>query len=223
MDLKKLKEEDEKNIEKISKKNFLKKFWHLLWKDDSLKGWIFSLAFIFLFIKFIFLPLLTLVTGTALPLAIVESCSMHHQGNFLSDFDNWYSRHEDKYSAFELNQEEFETFDFNQGFSKGDILFITGVKPEKIEIGDVIIFDAGQQHPIIHRVISKEKDSGTGGYLYSTIGDNNNGQLSAEKIIRESQIIGKAQFRIVPYLGWGKLIFFEYLKPEGERSVCYEN
>lgn len=223
MDLKKLKEENEKNIEGISKKNFLRKFWHLLWKDDSLKGWIFSLAFIFVFIKFIFLPLLTLVTGTVLPLAIVESCSMHHQGNFLSNFDNWYFKHETKYANLGFDKKEFETFDFNQGFSKGDILFITGIKPEKIEMGDIIIFNGGQENPIIHRVIDIKQNSETGEYLFSTIGDNNNGQLSYEQTISESQIMGKAQFRIIPYLGWGKLIFFEHLKPEREKGICYEN
>jgi len=204
-------------------KKLPKKFWHLLWKDDSLKGWIFSLAFIFVFIKFIFLPLLILTTGTILPLAIVESCSMHHQGNFLSSFDNWYSRHESKYSNFGFSGEEFETFDFNQGFSKGDILFITGVKSKNIEIGDIIIFDAGEKNPIIHRVINIKQDSETAEYIFSTIGDNNNGQLASEKTIQESQLVGKAQFRIVPYFGWGKLIFFEHLRSENEKGVCYEN
>ena len=90
-------------------KKIPKRFWHLLWKDDSLKGWLFSLAFIFIFIKFIFLPLLAFATGTILPLAIVESCSMHHKGNFISTFENWWERHEDKYSALGFDREEFET------------------------------------------------------------------------------------------------------------------
>ena len=59
-------------------KRFLKKSWQIIWKDDSLKGWIISLIFIFVVIKFIFFPLLNLATGTSLPLAIVESCSMYH-------------------------------------------------------------------------------------------------------------------------------------------------
>ena len=67
---------------------FWKKFWFMLWKDDSLKGWIFSIIFLFIFIKFIFFPILSLVTGTYLPLAIVESCSMYHEGNFLSNYNN---------------------------------------------------------------------------------------------------------------------------------------
>ncbi|MEK6833838.1 MAG: hypothetical protein AABY32_07380, partial [Nanoarchaeota archaeon] len=48
-------------------KKFLKKFWQIVWKDDSFKGWIISLVFIFIVIKFVFFPLLNLATGTSLP------------------------------------------------------------------------------------------------------------------------------------------------------------
>ncbi len=105
------------------KKGF-KKFWFLLWKDNSIKGWLFSLIFLFVFIKFIFFPLLNLVTGTALPLAIVESCSMYHQGNVLSNFDDWFDRHETKYESVNITMEEFQNFVLKKGFSKGDILFL---------------------------------------------------------------------------------------------------
>src|SRR3989344_8570807 len=91
-------------------KRGLKKFWFLLGKDESLKGWIFSVAFIFLFIKFIFFPVLSLLTGTSLPLAIVESCSMYHKGNFLSNYDKWWDDHESKYLEFEITKEEFSKF-----------------------------------------------------------------------------------------------------------------
>lgn len=206
------------------KKSF-KKFWYLLWKDNSFKGWLFSIIFLFIFIKFIFFPLLSLATGTVLPLAIVESCSMHHKGTIFSSFDNWWERHESKYENLNIDKQDFqEGFldKFQRGFTKGDILFITGVKPEKIEIGDIIIFDAGEKNPLIHRVIKIEQNS-EGEYIFSTIGDNNNGQLSVEKFIKEEQIVGKAGFRIVPYLGWGKLIFFEHLRLENEKGICYEN
>ena len=149
-------------------KKFLKKFWFLLWKDESIKGWIFSILVLFLFIKFIFFPGLSLITGTSLPLAIVESCSMYHGGNLFSDFDEWWSRQEIKYSPFEIDKEEFRNSMFKKGLNKGDILFIVGANPEKLEIGDVIIFDAGQQNPIIHRIVSiKEED----GITYPYAGD----------------------------------------------------
>lgn len=206
------------NREKVKK--FFEKFWYLLWKDNSLKGWILSLVFIFVFIKFIFFPLLSLATGTALPLAIVESCSMYHSNNIFSNFDIWWANHEKKYEALGINQSEFLHFGFKNGFSKGDILFITGVKPQNIRIGDVIVFKAGQQTPIIHRVIGIKQANGV--YSFSTEGDNNNGQLSFEHDISENDIMGRAAFRIVPYIGWAKLVFFENQKPVDQRGLCPE-
>lgn len=199
-------------------KDLWKKFWFLLWKDDSLKGWIFSIIIIFVFIKFIFFPSLSLVTGTALPLAIVESCSMYHNGNLLSNYNEWFQKHEVKYSKFGIGKQEFQNFGFNKGFNKGDILLVTGVNPKKLKVGEVVIFNAGIKNPIIHRIIEINKNENT----FSTMGDNNNGQLSIEKNIPMNQIIGKAQFKIAPYVGWMKLIFFENQKPSFERGLCNE-
>ena len=202
-------------------KKFWKKFWFILWKDDSLKGWVLSIIFLFIFIKFIFFPILSLVTGTALPLAIVESCSMYHEGNILSNYDSWWQEHETKYMKYEIEKEEFKDFKFRKGFNKGDILFIIKARPEKLKIGDIIIFNSGQKNPIIHRIIKIENQNE--GYIFSTIGDNNNGQLSFEKGITKEQLVGKAIFKISPYIGWGKLIFFESSKPASERGLCKEN
>lgn len=189
-------------------KNFLDKFWFLVWKDDSFKGWIISIIFIFVIIKFIFFPSLSFVTGTELPLAIVESCSMYHSGNLLSNYDQWWKNHDVKYMKFLINKDTFRKFSFNKGFNKGDILFIIGTKPEKIKLGDVIIFNSGvRSTPIIHRVVSIRKAGNE--YVFSTIGDNNPSQISFEQNINQNQIVGKAVFKIAPYLGWGKLIFFE--------------
>jgi len=211
------------NLKEVDKKvkNFLKKFWYLLWKDNSLKGWIFSILFIFIFIKFIFFPGLSLITGTSLPLAIVESCSMYHQGNIFSNYDLWWERHDEKYSELNISKQGFEDFIFKKGFNKGDILFVIGTKPEKLKIGDVIIFNANQQNPVIHRIIDIKQNNGE--YIFSTIGDNNNGQLFFEQNIQEDQIVGKSVFRLVPYLGWVKLVFFETQKPVSERGFCREN
>jgi len=93
-------------------KEYWKKFWFLLWKDDSLKGWIFSIIFLFIFIKLVFFPGLSLITGTELPLAIVESCSMYHKGNLFSSFDAWYERHDEKYAEFIINKLDFQDFSF---------------------------------------------------------------------------------------------------------------
>lgn len=203
---------------KSEMKNLWKRFWFLLWKDDSFKGWFFSIIVIFVFIKFIFFPLLSLVTGTVLPLAIVESCSMYHQGNLFSDYDEWFKDQETKYSRFGIEKDEFGTFIFKKGFNKADVLFIIGTKPEKLKVGDVIIFTAGTNNPIIHRIIEIKTQDGK--FVFSTIGDNNNGQLNFEKDISESQVIGKSVFKIMPYVGWIKLIFFESSKSQGEKGFC---
>jgi len=200
---------------------FLKKSWEIIWKDDSFKGWLISLIFIFVVIKFIFFPLLNLATGTSLPLAIVESCSMYHEGNILGSFDNWWERHDSKYQALNIEKNEFEEFNLKRGFNKGDIIFIIKAKPEKLEVGDIIIFNSNQKNPIIHRIISIKYEKG--GYIFSTIGDNNNGQLSIETEIKSEQLVGKAVFKLVPSIGWIKLVFYEHLKSQNERGFCDES
>lgn len=211
-------------------KSGFKKFWFLLWKDNSLKGWIFSLIFLFVFIKFIFFPILDFATGTSLPLAIVESCSMYHQGNVFSDFNLWFGRHQDKYSSLGITQTEFSAFSLKSGFDKGDILFIVKADPAKLKIGDIILFNSGTSGtPVIHRIINITEQNGE--RIFSTIGDNNNAQLSLgnnpseinEKVINANQLVGKAVFKIAPFIGWAKLIFYESSKPESERGFCQEN
>jgi hypothetical protein len=146
---------------------------------------------------------------------------MYHGGNLFSDFENWYGRHENKYEKLSVSESEFQEFPFKKGFNKGDILFIIGAKPEKIKLGDVIIFQANQRNPIIHRVIKISEKNGQ--FIFSTIGDNNPGQLNFETQISEDAIVGKAVFRLAPYIGWGKLIFFEGQKSSYERGFCEEN
>ena len=201
-------------------KKFWKNFWEVVWKDDSLKGWIISLVFLFIIIKFVFFPVLNLVTGTELPLAIVESCSMYHKGDLFGNFDNWWNMHDYKYKDFQIEKAEFSDFSLKRGFNKGDILFIIKAKPEKLEIGDIIIFNAEQRNPIIHRIISIKQENGK--YVFSTIGDNNNGQLSIEMEISEEQLVGKAIVKIFPFIGWGKLVFYEHLRLPNERGFCEE-
>jgi len=178
-------------------KKFLKKFWHLLWKDNSFKGWLLSIIFLFIVIKFIFFPFLSLVTGTSLPLAIVESCSMYHKGNLFSDFDMWWSHQEDKYPEFIINKLDFQNFPMKNGFNKGDILLIVRADPEKLEVGNIIIFNVNQRNPVIHRIVDIKE-------------------------ITENQLVGKAILKIAPYVGWIKLIFYEWQKPSSEKGLCSE-
>ena len=211
-------------------KKGLKKFWFLLWEDNSIKGWLFSLIILFIFIKFIFFPFLNFTTGTTLPLAIVESCSMYHQGNFFSNFDDWFGRHETKYLGINISKTEFQSFIFRNGFSKGDILFIIKADPEKLKIGDIIAFNAGTGGtPVIHRIVKITEENGQ--RIFSTMGDNNAKMLIPsnnlggvdETQITSRQLVGKAVFRVAPWFGWVKLVFYEGLKPESERGFCREN
>ncbi len=90
-------------------KESLKKFWKFL-NEDTWQSWLVSLVLIVIIIKFIFFPTLSFITQTPLPLVVVESCSMYHQGNFFSNFDNWFERHEVKYNAYNVAKEEFQDF-----------------------------------------------------------------------------------------------------------------
>jgi len=108
-----------------------------------------------------------------------------------------------------LNSEtEFESFQFKNGFNKGDLMILKGKNPSDLDIGNTIVF-TGNRDPVIHRLVSKEKINGK--YLLSTKGDNNAKQLSYEQDITEEQLIGKAIIR-VPLLGYVKIIFADTVK-----------
>jgi hypothetical protein len=145
-----------------------------------------------------------------LPLVIVESCSMHHYEN---GFGKIFAAG-NVYSENNISQSDTKNWVFQDGFNKGDIIFVTAA--DNIKVGDVIIFNAGAQYPLIHRVVKIDES------VYSTKGDNyltNSKQLSVEKQISKNQIVGKAVFRI-PYAGWVKLIFYEFSRPANERGFC---
>jgi len=186
---------------------YWKRFWKFL-QEDSWTSFAVTLILAFIIIKFVFFPGLSLITGTSLPLVIVESCSMyHHEDGFENTFES------DVYEDYGIFINNTGNWIFQNGFNKGDVIFVVGAK--NVEVGDVIIFNGGAQHPLIHRVV--EADGG-----YSTKGDNyktNTKQLSSEKDISEDQVIGKALFK-VPFIGWAKLIFFEGGRSPRERGLC---
>lgn len=186
---------------------YFRKTWAFL-QEDSWQSLLVTLILAFITIKFIFFPGLSLMTGTALPLVIVESCSMHHHENgFEKIFEN------DIYEDFGISIEDTENWIFQNGFNKGDVIFVVG--PKNIEVGDVIIFEAQSQYPLIHRVVEDASTYGTKGDNYKT----NPRQLSTEREIVEDRLIGKALFKI-PYIGWLKLIFFEASRPKQDRGLC---
>jgi len=196
-------------MEQTKQKNKLDQFWNWLWHSDSILSWIVALALAFVVVKFIFFPTLSFLFGTSLPLVVVESSSMEHPGSFVGNvigtednFKLWWQEKGDWYEQNNIDKEDTKTWSLKTGFDKGDIIIVYGrFQPE---VGDVIIFNANTQHPIIHRIISIDDKTGT----IQTKGDNNDGQLPVEKSISKNDLVGKAVFRI-PKLGWIKLAFVE--------------
>ena len=112
-----------------------------------------------------------------------------------------------------IAEERFSSFPFKNGFNKGDIMVLKGMKADKINIGDVIVFFSNKRDPIIHRVVKKnEKD---GKVYFQTKGDNNEDSIRStmldETNVSQEVIIGKAVLR-VPFLGYIKIWFVQAFK-----------
>jgi signal peptidase len=95
--------------------------------------------------------------------------------------------------------------------NKGDLLFLKGENPEKIEVGDVIVYDAqglwegAPEDPIVHRVIDIDEEDGD--LLFITKGDAN--EYKDEEPVPEDHVLGVVVGRI-PYVGWIKIILTDY-------------
>lgn len=211
--------------------NQFKKTWNWIWKSNSIWSWIVALILIYIFIKFIFFPGLSLATGTVLPLAGVESSSMDHQivkddFGFLSLCGNIYTKSERKnivfneyweicgdwYEKREITKKEFKDFPMKNGFKKGDIVIVWGrFEPE---VGDIIIFKANPEsiapRPIVHRVVNSDPLQTKGDHNEQQLSVSNNPYKTDETNIHESQIIGKVVLKI-PYLGWFKIWVTDFL------------
>ena len=194
----------------------LKRAWDFLWKDDSAWSLLANVIVAFLLIKFLVYPLLSLGFGTTHPIVAVVSGSMEHNG---LDFDEWWNDPDgccksgvcvprsQTYEGYNLTEEQFLSSKFKSGFNKGDLMFLYG--PSRYDVGDVLVFRTSSlSEPIIHRVIKVEEFSGQ--QLLTTKGDNNCGVSPFEKRIAPDRFIGKAFLR-VPYLGWIKIGFVEFL------------
>ena len=190
--------------------------WNFLWNNNSPWAWVIDFVLAFLIVKFIFYPGLAFMLGTTHPIVAVVSESMEHNG----DFDKWWSsyadcgflcKQSDFYAMFNISKDDFLSFGFKNGFNKGDLIVLRGKKPEDIKVGDVIVFQANQPDPIIHRVIKKWYDNTTGEYFFMTKGDHNPMVLRhVETNISEDKIVGVGYFRI-PLLGYIKIWFVKLL------------
>ncbi len=193
-------------MKKKEKKNIISHSWSYL-KRDTWDSWLVSILLVFIIIKFIFFPGLSLITGSSLPLVVIESCSMYHETNL----DDWWFKNAAWYENKNITESEFRAFPFTNGLNKGDIILVWG--HDDYEKGDIIIFNAPTRYPLIHRIISDPAE------VIATKGDHNLGQLEVERDIPEGDIRGKAVVRI-PALGWLKLIFFEPFRPAEQRGLC---
>ncbi len=193
-------------LDKVKIKAFLKRAWYFIWEEDSVWSWLANIAIAFVLIKFIVYPGLGFILSTTHPIVAVVSSSMEHPGSF----ESWWKQHEEFYKEYEINEKEFKTYIFSNGFNKGDIIVLKGIEPKNIKIGEVIVFDAGKSDPIIHRVIRGWKENNV--YYFQTKGDNNARSLPGiETRVREDKIIGRAVFR-VPLLGYIKIWFVQLLQ-----------
>lgn len=197
-------------------KRGISRFWNFIWNDNSLLSWVTFVIVAFIFIRLIFFPFMGFVFGTSQAFVVIESESMEHEGSFLEStltiplmeqdtLESWWENNGAWYESRGISFEQAkQDWDFQHGLDTGDIIIVYGrFEPQE---GDVIIFNSQSQapHPIIHRVVSLDP--------LQTKGDNNNQQLSGtngygidETNIDESQIIGKAIFR-VPKIGWLKVL-----------------
>jgi signal peptidase len=138
---------------------------------------------------------LGLALGTELPVVAVVSNSMTHDSTTLE------THYEYLQNNFGYNEEEINSWPISDGFYKGDVLVVKGVKENNLEVGDVIVYSIkGQATPIVHRIIDIEDDE------IITKGDHN----PSYDPWKPNEIYGESIF-VIPYLGWPKLILTKIL------------
>jgi hypothetical protein len=214
-----------KEVELNSILSYFKKFWYYIWYDDSFGSYIANFAFAYVFIKFILFPGLGLLLGTNFPIVAIVSGSMEHKivdGSICEDRiiatgteslnqDEWFDYCGDYYiNNFNLTKTDFESFEYKNGLNIGDVLVLRGKAPEKIEVGEVLIFIPQDinfyltKGPVIHRVVKKWEDE-NGKFHFQTKGDHNSKSFqNFENDIIEDNVLAVSVVR-VPYIGYAKI------------------
>ncbi len=204
------------------------KIWYFIWEDNSIWSWIVNIILAYLLIKFLVYPGLGFALSTSHPFVSVMSGSMEHKiaynenagrlelcGDVYAeknpvDFDYYWQICGEWYEAQGINKEAFVKFPLKNGFNKGDMIILRGVKPENLKIGEVIVFKTLLPEPIIHRIVKKELTEN--GYVFQTKGDHNGKQWVEpalefdETKVTSDKIIGKTVIRL-PVLGYVKIWF----------------
>ncbi|MBT3835665.1 hypothetical protein HOD05_03620 [Candidatus Woesearchaeota archaeon] len=206
-------------------KQQLKKAWKFFWDSDSTLSWVLNLVVAFILIKFLVYPGLGLALGTDFPIVAVVSESMEHGlhqsvicgqsfPEFQESFDNWWGLCGSWYQNKGISKTDFIEFPLKNGFDKGDVIILW--RADKVEVGDVLIFQAYRAQPIIHRVVDVHADG-----TYQTKGDHNSNSIAnglEETSISQERVYGKGVVRI-PYLGWVKILFVDLMKVFGVSIV----
>ncbi len=204
--------------------DYLKSFWKYLWYGDSFGSYVLSFLVAFLIIKFMFFPALGFVLNNDYPIVAIVSGSMEHKitdhrvcdkyipeiQNKRLSFDEWWSFCSDYYiENFNITKEQFQDFKYSRGLNTGDVMILFGRAPERINVGDVLVFEPEnrvwfESHgPVIHRVVDRWQDDGI--WYFQTKGDHNSQSFdNFEKRIPEDKVIGVAVVRI-PYIGYAKI------------------
>lgn len=174
---------------------YWKKTRDFLKDDSSVLSWIANLVIAFIVIKFILYPLLGFLFGAGLPVVAVVSSSMDHDAvdgsvcgvqvsdDYSGSLDAYWNVCGGWYESRGIPLEEFSEFSFRNGFKKGDIMVILGPSRSAPQLGDVLVFEAQQQYPIIHRIVSIVETPQ--GMVYATKGDHNPAQISEYVLVNE--------------------------------------
>ena len=130
-------------------------------------------------------------------------CGNSYDDKKWRNFDGFWQECGKWYGDNKISKEEFDKFDFKNGFNMGDIFIVNG--RSEIEKGDIIVFQyGGESNPIIHRVVDIIEENEE--IYYQTKGDHNSGSSSFEQKINKERIYGKAIVKI-PWGGWVKIWF----------------
>ena len=175
-------------------KRYARRFYRFVFYGDSILSWIVNVVLAFIVVKFLVYPGLSLLLGTQLPLVAVISGSMEHEG---LSFEDWWAENGEWYEEQGISKEMFESYSFDNGFDKGDVIILVG--ESDVEVGDVLVYSSViHPYPIIHRVIYINDEEN----LYEFKGDNNPGVDQSP--VYDYQVIGRAWFKI-PKIGWIKI------------------
>ena len=200
------------------------KAWRFFWHEDSVLSWIANLVVAFIVIRYAVYPILGLVLGTSFPIVAVISESMEHgldKGRlcgadlpeFHDSFDNYWRICGSWYDNRDISKEQFMKFPIRNGFDKGDVIILW--RADKVDVGDILVFQGNRPQPIIHRVVKVWDNEGV--TYYQTKGDHNSNSIGNplhEREIHPDRVYGKAILR-VPYLGWVKILFVDLVRPLG--------